>query len=65
MRNTGKKEIKDLILKKIERTRRKIVSYEEMTAPIAPENSIGRISRMDAINLSSLNLCSQLQIIMT
>jgi RNA polymerase-binding transcription factor len=32
-----------------------IVSYRELTKPIAPENAIGRISRMDAINNKSVN----------
>ena len=34
----------------IEKTQRLIDEYKELTKPIAPENSIGRISRMDAIN---------------
>ena len=34
----------------IEKTQRKIARYEEMTKPIAPDNAIGRVSRMDAIN---------------
>lgn len=32
-----------------------ILELEELTKPIAPENAIGRISRMDAINNSSVN----------
>ncbi len=32
----------------------KIVQMEDMTQPISPENSIGRISRMDAINNKSV-----------
>lgn len=34
----------------IEKTRKKISRYKEMTQPIAPDNAIGRVSRMDAIN---------------
>lgn len=49
-----KSEIKELIKKKIERLGRKIESYKELTKPISPENSIGRISRMDAINNKSV-----------
>lgn len=40
--------------KKVIRTREKIESLEEMTKPVSPENSIGRISRMDAINNKSV-----------
>ncbi len=32
-----------------------IVELKEMVKPIAPENAIGRISRMDAINNKSVN----------
>ncbi len=44
------KEIKEMIVQlKLE-----IASLEESAAPVAPENSIGRISRMDAINNKSV-----------
>ena len=46
------------ILQKIEseilKTGKTIATYKEMTQPIAPENAIGRISRMDAINNKSI-----------
>ena len=32
-----------------------IAQLKELTKPIAPENAIGRISRMDAINNKSVN----------
>lgn len=35
--------------------RQDIESLEALTQPIAPENSIGRVSRMDAINNKSVN----------
>lgn len=31
------------------------MKYRELTKPIAPENAIGRVSRMDAINNKSVN----------
>lgn len=40
-----KKRLKELIEKQEEEIR----MLEEMTQPISPENSIGRVSRMDAI----------------
>ena len=40
---------------KIQRTLESVEEYRELTKPIAPENSIGRISRMDAINNKSVN----------
>jgi len=41
-----RKRLKELI-KKFEE---EIASFEDMVKPISPENSLGRISRMDAIN---------------
>ncbi len=37
------------------RLKTQIVDLEEATKPISPENAIGRISRMDAINNKSVN----------
>jgi len=54
MDELNKDEILKLINKKIARLKRKIKSYEELTKPISPDNSIGRISRMDAINNKSV-----------
>ena len=31
-------------------TEEKVKKYRELTQPISPENAIGRVSRMDAIN---------------
>jgi DnaK suppressor protein len=45
-----KKKIKDLIVK----YNADIIETEKMTQPIGPENAIGRVSRMDAINNKSV-----------
>jgi DnaK suppressor protein len=47
--------IKETIDKEIEATKKAIENYKELTRPIAPENAIGRVSRMDAINNKSVN----------
>ena len=51
-------EEKDLLRVKIkaeiQKMEAEIIQLEEMTQPISPENSIGRISRMDAINNKSV-----------
>ena len=52
--DADKKDIKKILIAEIEKTQKSIASYEEMTQPIAPENSIGRVSRMDAINNKSV-----------
>lgn len=47
-------EIKDKILDEILKIEKSIVEYKELNQPIAPDDSIGRISRMDAINNKSI-----------
>ncbi len=42
-------EIKKQILAEIRKTEKLIVMYRDFTKPIAPDNSYGRLSRMDAI----------------
>ena len=42
------------IKEKIVQAEAEIVHLEDATKPIAPENSLGRISRMDAINNKSV-----------
>ncbi len=49
-----REEIKAIILEQITKTEEAITQYEDMSQPIAPENSIGRVSRMDAINNKSV-----------
>ena len=49
------KHIADTINKEISKTELAILDYKELTKPIAPENAIGRISRMDAINNKTVN----------
>jgi DnaK suppressor protein len=47
-------KIKDQLSKEIAETKLKISKYKELSMPIAPENAIGRVSRMDAINNKSV-----------
>lgn len=49
-----KEQLKIKIQEKINQTEEEITELEELTKPISPENSIGRISRMDAINNKSV-----------
>ncbi len=54
----GQKEkelIRSRILLKLRGLEEDIYHLKEITKPVAPENSIGRISRMDAINNKSVN----------
>ncbi|NND31781.1 MAG: TraR/DksA family transcriptional regulator [Saprospiraceae bacterium] len=51
---TEKEFIEDKLHQKIKRAIDKIERMKDMTQPITPENSIGRVSRMDAINNKSV-----------
>ncbi|NQU86794.1 MAG: TraR/DksA C4-type zinc finger protein [Mariniphaga sp.] len=55
MEDTKRDELKDKIKSEIVKTEKHILEYRELSKPIAPENSIGRISRMDAINNRSIS----------
>ena len=48
------KGVRDKINEEIIKTELLIKEYKEGAKPVAPENSIGRISRMDAINNKSI-----------
>ena len=48
------KEVQQKLLSEIKITQLKVDEYTELCKPIAPENAIGRISRMDAINNKSV-----------
>lgn len=54
MNTEERDQLKQLIEERIVKVARKVANYEEMTQPIKPENSIGRVSRMDAINNKSV-----------
>lgn len=54
MNKEQKKQIEEKLNNEVEDTKTKITKYKELSQPIAPENSIGRVSRMDAINNKSV-----------
>lgn len=50
-----KEEVVAVIQQKIAEAEKRIAQLKELCKPIAPENAIGRVSRMDAINNKSVN----------
>ncbi|OUR93894.1 TraR/DksA family transcriptional regulator [Flavobacteriales bacterium 34_180_T64] len=54
----NKDEIRTKLLEAIIQTETSILNYKELTKPIAPNDAIGRVSRMDAINNRSVNEAS-------
>lgn len=55
MNDQEKLVLKQKIIDTIRQTREEIRHLEDATQPISPENAIGRISRMDAINNKSVS----------
>lgn len=49
-----RREIKSALQKELIKTEASIAAFREMTAPVGPENSIGRVSRIDAIQNKSV-----------
>ena len=54
MNKEEKQEVKKRIQSEMKKTQLSIDDYKELTKPISPENAIGRVSRMDAINNKSV-----------
>lgn len=50
-----KEHIRQEILKKIHRQKLAVETFANLVQPISPDNAIGRITRMEAINSKSIN----------
>ncbi len=50
-----KEQVRKKINEQIHESEKELIILKEVTAAVAPDNSIGRISRMDAINNKSVN----------
>jgi DnaK suppressor protein len=55
LENEQKEMLKSHIQQRIEDVKEDIVSYRELTHPVSPDNAIGRLTRMEAINSKSIN----------
>ncbi len=49
-----KKNIIKILQEEAQQTKQLIATYKQITKPVAPDNSIGRVSRMDAIINNSI-----------
>ena len=58
MQDKEKQELKALMEKEIITLKQGIGSFEESSRPVAPDDSIGRLTRMDAIGNKSMNEAS-------
>ena len=55
METEKREKLKDHIKIKIGGLKENIKSYQTLTHPISPDNAIGRLTRMEAINSKSIN----------
>ena len=55
MKVVNKKTLKAHIIEKISRLKDDIQSFQALSGPVAPDNAIGRLTRMEAINSKSIN----------
>ena len=55
MESEQKQKLKQHIKTEIEGIKKGIASFKKLTRPIAPDNAIGRLTRMEAINSKSIN----------
>jgi len=55
MEEKEKIKLKGRLVEKIETIKTDIAAYKLLTQPIAPDNAIGRLTRMEAINSKSVN----------
>jgi len=55
LENKQKEMLKGHIQQRIEDIKENIASYRTLIDPIAPDNAIGRLTRMEAINSKSIN----------
>ena len=58
MNQKERNELRTVIETRIRETREEIEQLKELTKPVAPDNAIGRLSRMDAINNKTINEAS-------
>lgn len=55
MNSDQKEALRKQILTKIKAVKEDIASYKLSTRPVAPDNAIGRLTRMEAMNSKSIN----------
>jgi len=55
MDNEQKEMLKGHIQQRIEDIKENIASYRTLIHPVSPDNAIGRLTRMEAINSKSIN----------
>ena len=55
MSEDDKKEVHRKIIEEVESIKENILTLGKMSKPVSPDNAIGRLTRMEAINAKSIN----------
>ena len=55
MKTEEKKALKAHMQKSIKTINQDIIAFEDLVKPVSPDNAIGRLTRMEAINSKSIN----------
>ena len=55
MTRTEREELRNIITFGIETAKKDVLSLKELSKPVAPDDAIGRLTRMEAINSRSIN----------
>ncbi len=50
MTSEEKEQLRKKLTREVEKTKRSLVVFKKKTQPISPDNAIGRLSRMEALN---------------
>lgn len=58
MNQDKKQEIKQAIIEKMNVQKKNIEAFGKLSKPVSPDNAIGRLTRMEAINSKSINEAS-------
>jgi DnaK suppressor protein len=53
-----RQKLRTAIQQKIDALRKDIESFEALARPVAPDNAIGRLTRMEAINAQGINVAA-------
>lgn len=55
MKREQKKQLKAAIQERLQTLKKDIAAFRQLTRPVSPDNAIGRLTRMEAINSKSIN----------
>jgi DnaK suppressor protein len=58
MNKDQKEKIRQAIIEKIHTMEKKVATYRDLSKPVLPDNAIGRLTRMEAINSRGINEAS-------